>query len=80
MEVCHKCRGRADYICPVCGTKTCRSHMELRYRGPDRGFRSRYMCPKCWKVKQVMLNQNMVNARTYKPKTYVFYKVPILGK
>jgi hypothetical protein len=43
-------------------------------------LRSRFMCPTCWKVKQVVLNQNMINARTHKPKPYVFYKVPILGK
>jgi rubredoxin len=80
MEVCHKCTRPADYICPVCGTKSCRSHMELRYTGQNRGLKSRYMCPKCWKTKQVMLNQNMVNARRYRPKKYVFYKVPIIGK
>jgi hypothetical protein len=46
--------------------------MELRYTGPDRGFKSRYMCPSCWKKKHVVLNQNMVKADQYKPKTYVF--------
>jgi hypothetical protein len=80
MEVCHKCGGKADFICPRCGTKTCRSHMELRYMGPHRGFKSRFMCPRCWKTKQVVLNQNMINAHRYKPKPYVFYKVPIIGK
>jgi hypothetical protein len=30
------------------------------------------MCPVCWKKRQVVLNQNMVNARTYKPKKYFY--------
>ncbi len=75
MEVCHKCSRPADYICPDCGTKMCRTHAEKRYIGQDRGFRSRYMCPKCWKTKHKVLNENMMNARTFKPKkTYVFTK------
>lgn len=72
MEVCFKCGKPADFICPDCGTKACRSHMELRYRGPDRGFKSRFMCPVCWKKKRKVLNENMVNARTYKPKLYIY--------
>lgn len=72
MEACHKCGQSADFICPICSTKMCRGHAELRYRGPDRGFRSRFMCPSCWKKKQVVLNENMVNAKEYKPKTYSF--------
>lgn len=71
MEVCHKCKRPADFICPDCGTKTCKQHMELRYIGPDRGFKSRYMCPVCWKIKRMVLNQNMVQARTYQPKVYL---------
>lgn len=74
MEKCFKCGREAHYICPECGTKACRSHMELRYTGPDRGFRSRYMCPKCWKKKRVVLNQDMVDAKEYRPKTYVWNK------
>ncbi len=74
MEVCYKCNGPADYICPDCGTKMCRSHAESRYMGRDRGLRSRYMCPKCWKKKHTVLNENMQSARTYKPKTYVYAK------
>ncbi len=73
MEVCSKCRKQADFICPGCDRKFCRSHMELRYAGPDRGFRSRYMCPACWKKNKVVLNENMVNARTFQPKKY-FYR------
>jgi hypothetical protein len=74
MEKCFKCGREAAYICPVCGTKACRSHMELRYSGPDRGFRSRYMCPRCWKKKQVVLNENMVDAKKYRAKTYIWSK------
>ncbi len=70
MEVCYKCGKKADYICPECDTKTCRAHMELRYIGPDRGFKSRYMCPKCWKKKHRMLNQDMLDAKRYQPKFY----------
>lgn len=71
MEVCYRCGSKADFICPDCGSKVCRSHMELRYTGPDRGFKSRYMCPSCWKKKRVVLNENMINARNYRKKTYV---------
>jgi hypothetical protein len=74
MEVCYKCGRKADYICPDCSAKMCRSHMELRYAGPNRGFRSRYMCPKCWKTKHKVLNENMVNAHQYKPKVYSYIK------
>ncbi|VAX21158.1 hypothetical protein MNBD_NITROSPINAE04-1562 [hydrothermal vent metagenome] len=75
METCFKCGGNADFICPDCGTKMCWSHSERRYRGADRGFKSRFMCPKCWKTKRKVLNENMVNAKTYKPKkTYIFSK------
>ncbi|MCL4492399.1 MAG: hypothetical protein M1510_10985 [Nitrospirae bacterium] len=74
MEACYKCGGRADYICRECGTKMCKAHMELRYTGPHRGFKSRYMCPKCWKKKQVVLNENMVKVDEYKPKTYIWGK------
>jgi hypothetical protein len=72
MERCIKCGGRADFICPYCHKKYCRSHMELRYTGQDRGFRSRYMCPSCWKRKQRVLNEQMINARTFKPKKYFY--------
>jgi hypothetical protein len=71
MEVCYKCGKQADYICPECGNKCCRSHMESRYSGPDRGFKSRLMCPVCWKKKRVVLNENMLDAKSYKPKVYV---------
>jgi len=71
MEKCYKCGQKADFICSDCGVKACKAHMELRYTGPDRGFKSRYMCPKCWKSKRVVLNQDMVKADTYKPKVYV---------
>jgi hypothetical protein len=74
MEKCFKCGREAQYICPECGAKACRAHMETRYTGPDRGFRSRYMCPKCWKKKRVVLNENMVDAKEYRPKTYVWSK------
>jgi len=72
MEVCFKCRNQADFICPDCGTKVCIAHAELRYSGPHRGLKSRYMCPICWKMKRVVLNESMLNAREYKPKLYVF--------
>lgn len=72
MERCYQCGGTAIFICPDCGSKVCKAHMELRYAGPDRGFKSRYMCPVCWKVKRVMLEQDMVNAIQYKPKVFVF--------
>jgi len=72
MEVCYQCGKPADFICPDCGTKSCAAHMELRYTGPDRGFKSRYMCPVCWKLKRVMLNQNMITALQHKPKIFVF--------
>jgi hypothetical protein len=72
MERCYQCGGPAVFICPDCGSKVCKAHMELRYAGPDRGFKSRYMCPVCWKVKRVMLEQNMVDAIRYKPKVFVF--------
>ncbi len=71
MEKCYRCGGKADFICPDCGSKVCRSHMELRYTGPDRGLKSRYMCPVCWKVKRVMLNQNMVRTDQYSKKVYI---------
>ncbi len=74
MEVCFKCKKPAIYICPDCSTKACRDHLEKRYVGMDRGLRSRYMCPKCWKIKHKVLNENMVNARTYKPKKFHFMK------
>jgi hypothetical protein len=45
--------------------------METRYSGPDRGFKSRYMCPVCWKIKRVMLNQNMINPDRRTKKIYV---------
>ena len=72
MERCHRCEEPAAFICPDCGTKSCQRHMEPRYTGPDRGFKSRLMCPACWKKKRVVLNQDMVKADQYKPKTYVF--------
>ncbi|MGD2079530.1 MAG: hypothetical protein PVJ36_00170 [Nitrospirota bacterium] len=72
MEVCYKCGSKADFICPVCSTKMCRAHAEKRYTGQDRGFRSRYMCPSCWKKKHRVLNEEMVDAKKYKPKKYVY--------
>jgi hypothetical protein len=45
--------------------------MESRYTGPDRGFKSRYMCPVCWKKKRVKLNQDMIQADRYAKKTYI---------
>jgi hypothetical protein len=72
MEVCHQCGRAAEYICPDCGTKTCRAHMELRYAGPDRGFKSRYMCPVCWKAKRRVLNEQMIRAKEYLAKQYFF--------
>jgi hypothetical protein len=72
MEKCDKCGGQADYICPDCGKKYCKPHMEQRYAGPDRGFKSRHMCPSCWKKKQLKLSQDMVNVKQHKPKTYVY--------
>ena len=72
MESCYQCGNPAVFICPDCGSKVCKSHMEARYAGPDRGFKSRYMCPVCWKVKRVMLEQDMVKAIQYKPKVFVF--------
>jgi hypothetical protein len=30
------------------------------------------MCPVCWKLKRVMLNQNMITALQHKPKIFVF--------
>ena len=78
-EVCDKCGRPAVWICPDCGAKMCPSHSENRYGGQNRGFKSRYMCPKCWKNKSEghrhrVLCEDMVNAKTYKPKTYVFTK------
>lgn len=72
MECCYQCGGEAVFICPDCGSKVCKGHMELRYTGPDRGFKSRYMCPVCWKVKRVMLEQDMIKAIEHKPKVFVF--------
>ena len=72
MEVCYKCGRAAEYICPDCGTKVCKAHMELRYAGPDRGFKSRYMCPACWKVKRKVLNEQMIKAQEYLAKQYFF--------
>ncbi len=74
MEVCYKCGRKADYICPDCSTKMCRAHTEPRYAGPDRGFRSRHMCPKCWRTKHRVLNEEMVNAHQYKAKVYSYIK------
>jgi hypothetical protein len=71
MEKCYRCGRQADFICPDCGSKICNAHMETRYSGPDRGFKSRYMCPVCWKIKRVMLNQNMIKADRYSKKIYV---------
>ncbi len=73
MEVCYKCGRAAEYICPDCGTKVCKAHMELRYAGPDRGFKSRYMCPVCWKFKKKMLNEQMIKAQEYLAKQYFFF-------
>lgn len=70
MEECFKCGRQADYICPDCHTKMCRHHAENRYVGQNRGLKSRFMCPKCWKQKHKVLNESMVNARAYKPKKY----------
>jgi len=73
MEVCYKCGRAAEYICPDCATKVCRSHMELRYVGPDRGFKSRYMCPVCWQNKRKMLNEQMIKAQERLAKQYFFF-------
>lgn len=40
METCYKCNRQADFICPECGSKICKYHMEFRYTGLDRGFKS----------------------------------------
>ncbi len=71
MEACYKCGRPADFICPDCGSNICRVHMEPRYAGPDRGFKSRHMCPVCWEIKRVVLNENMIRAQSYKPKIFV---------
>lgn len=61
MEKCYKCNTDAEYICPDCGTKICRFHMETRYPGPHhKDFTSNLMCPVCWLVKRVMLEENML--------------------
>jgi hypothetical protein len=54
--------------------------MELRYTGPNRGFKSRYMCPVCWKLKRVVLNENMLRARQYSKKIYVVNPYTRLGR
>jgi hypothetical protein len=72
MEVCYLCGKAAAYICPDCGSKVCSSHMELRYAGPDRGFKSRYMCPVCWKSKRKVLNEQMIKAQQYVAKQFFF--------
>jgi len=77
MEVCYRCGGPADFICPDCGSKICKAHMESRYVGPDRGFKSRYMCPVCWQVKRKVLNEEMIRTKDYKSKLYVFTKIPL---
>lgn len=63
METCYKCTRDADYLCPECGTKICKYHMEFRYTGLDRGFRSRFMCPVCWLVKRVVPDDKMTRIR-----------------
>ncbi len=61
METCYKCGHAADFICPDCGSRICKSHMESRYPGPHhKNFTSNYMCPVCWLVKRVMLEENML--------------------
>ena len=61
MEVCYKCGHDAEYLCLDCGTRICKSHMETRYPGPHhKNFTSNYMCPVCWLVKRVMLEENML--------------------
>jgi transposase-like protein len=72
MERCNICGKEAAYICPYCDKKFCKQHMELRYVGQDRGFKSRYMCPSCWKKKQVVLNEKMISTKNYKPKKYFY--------
>jgi hypothetical protein len=54
--------------------------MEVRYTGPHRGFKSRYMCPVCWKLKRVVLNENMLRARQYSKKIYVVNPYARLGR
>lgn len=61
MEACYKCGLDADFICPDCGSRICKAHMESRYPGPHhKNFTSNYMCPVCWLVKRVMLEENMM--------------------
>lgn len=61
MEVCYKCGDAADFLCPDCGSRICAAHMETRYPGRHhKDFRSNLMCPVCWLVKKVMLEENML--------------------
>jgi len=60
VDVCYKCTRQADFICPECGSKICKYHMEFRYTGPDRGFKSRFMCPVCWLVKRMVPDDRMI--------------------
>lgn len=61
MEACYKCACDADYVCPDCGSRICKAHMEPRYPGPHhKNFTSNFMCPVCWLVRRVMLEENML--------------------
>lgn len=65
METCYKCGDSADFICPDCGSRICSAHMESRYLGPHhKNFTSNQMCPVCWLVKRVMLEENMLKIET----------------
>ena len=60
MDKCYKCEREADYACSECGSKICKLHMEFMYTGLDRGFKSRFMCPVCWLVKQRVPEERMI--------------------
>lgn len=61
MERCYQCGDLADYICQDCGSRICRAHMEPRYPGPHhKNFTANYMCPVCWLVKRVVLDDRML--------------------
>lgn len=59
MDICYKCGRDADFICPECKSKICKYDMEFRYTGQDRGFKSRFMCPICWRVKRMVPDERM---------------------
>lgn len=63
MDTCYKCGRDADFLCPDCGSKICKYHMEFRYTGLDRGLKSRFMCPVCWLVKRMVPDERMVRIK-----------------